>query len=169
MGLDEPTTKKLKAKYGGIPYWWVRNSWGTSYNGNGYFKMAQSDPELGINMTCGLDRVITVDAGGGQTFNTGGGTTFLPDVKEKVPRIVIQGMGAPAPSPDKNTPSSSGGGGGGGSSSGGSDSSGSFWTQAGGISVIVVSSVVFIALIVIIALVVKNKKKKAMLKGGLCF
>lgn len=162
MGLDEPTTKKLKAKYGGIPYWWVRNSWGTSYNGNGYFKMAQSDPELGINMTCGLDRVITVDAGGGQTFNTGGGTSFLPDVKEKVPRIVIQGKGAPAPYPDRN-PSD------GGNSSGGSSSSGSFWTEPGGISVIVVSSVVFIALIVVIALVVKNKKKKAMLKGGLCF
>jgi hypothetical protein len=183
MGLDATTTNKLKAKYGGIPYWWVRNSWGTSYNGNGYFKMAQSDVDLGINMNCGLDRIIQVDAGGGQTFNTGGGTTFLPEVIEKEPKILIGGKAAPAPKPPapkppapkppapkppapkpspvkrlKDTPAASTG-----------DSS-SFWTQPGGIAVIVVSAVVFIVLIVVVVLVVKNKnKKKSLMKGGYLF
>ena len=160
-GLPADVTSKLKTMYGGCPYWIVRNSWGTQWNGNGFFKMAMSVPDLGINMTCGLDRIISVDAGGGQTYNTGGGTTFLPMTPEKSPKIFVDGAkGSSGPNPRD-----SGGGGGGSSSGGSSDSSSSsnFWTQPGGISVIVVCSVLFIAIIAITAVkVVQNKKKKAL-------
>ena len=158
-GLSDDLTSKLKTRFGGCPYWIVRNSWGTQWNGNGFFKMAMSVPDLNINMTCGLDRIITVDAGGGQTYNTGGGTTFLPATAEKQPKIFIDGS-----SKGSADPNSGGGGSGGSGGSGSSNGSSNFWTQPGGISVIVVCAVLFIAIIVIVAVAIKNKKKKALLR-----
>lgn len=160
-GLSDDLTQKIKKKHGGLKYWIVRNSWGTQYNGNGYFKMAESDPELGINMTCGLDRVITVDAGGGQTYNTGGGTTFLPVVSQTQPAIYVNSSETqPKPTPKGSTDPSGGGG-----TSTGNPATESFWNKPGGYAVYIVSSILLIALIVVIVILVKKHKKKKKLQG----
>lgn len=38
-----------------LPYWWVRNSWGTHWGENGYFKMAMVDIDLEMNLSTKLD------------------------------------------------------------------------------------------------------------------
>ena len=194
QGLPDDITAELK-KRGGLRYIRARNSWAGQWNGDGFFKIAQSYPDLGINMTVGIDRIITVDAGGGQMINTGGGVAFLPDLPISEPVVFTDGKGPttpPSPKPNgggggggggkKGAPSPNGGGGGsntggGGSNTGGGGSSGSnsgssdnFWTQPGGISVIVVCSLAAVGIIVGAVLGVKHaNKKKKMLKGGSWF
>lgn len=58
-----------------LPYWFVRNSWGTNWNNNGFFRIAMSDPETGINMATGIDRPIRIN-----DLYFGAVTTWLPDV-----------------------------------------------------------------------------------------
>ena len=176
QGLPADVLAKLGGK---LEYWLVRNSWSDTWNGNGYFKMAISNPEAKVNMTTLLDR-STVSQG--QMF--GGGTTFLPVVNQSAPQIFTSappsngGGSKPAPSNGggRPTPAPSNGGGGGGSkpapsngggssptpalSNGGGSASTNFWTQPGGIATIVVISVVAIAVIVTVVLVVKHKKQK---------
>ena len=44
--------------YGMVPFWVVRNSWGTTWNDGGYFKCAISDESRAINLNIGMDRPV---------------------------------------------------------------------------------------------------------------
>ena len=52
-----------------VPYWEVRNSWGTRWNGNGYFKFALTDNAKQINQYTSMERAV------GQHGNLIGGAT----------------------------------------------------------------------------------------------
>jgi hypothetical protein len=69
-----------------VPYWIVRNSWGPEWQDNGFFKMAMSDPDTGVNMAVALDRPISI---GGRDF--GAVTTWLPDVTRTVSADIRNG------------------------------------------------------------------------------
>ena len=38
----------------GIPYWNVKNSWGSSWGENGFFRIIRGQNECGIEETCSL-------------------------------------------------------------------------------------------------------------------
>ena len=65
-----------------IPYWLVRNSWGNTWNGNGFFKYAMYNASLNINTKLGLDVPVM---NSGQLF--GGATSFMPDLNTGNPVV----------------------------------------------------------------------------------
>jgi hypothetical protein len=65
-----------------LPYWIVRNSWGTTWNGDGYFKIAQTDAKNYINTAVKLD-----DSTGG----LGGVVDFDPDLSNAPPPLHPRG------------------------------------------------------------------------------
>lgn len=52
--------KPIENKFIDIPYWIGRNTWGDTWNGNGYFKAAMTNKDLGINTVIGMDIPITL-------------------------------------------------------------------------------------------------------------
>ena len=61
-----------------LKYWIVRNSWGVQWNNGGYFKIAMSDVNTGVNLEVALDRPLSI---GGVLF--GGAITFEPNVSQR--------------------------------------------------------------------------------------
>lgn len=153
QGLSADMTSKLKTMFGGLPFWIVRNSWGTQWNGDGYFKMAQSIPELNINMTLRLDRS---DNEQGQVV--GGGTTFLPVTSMAQPKIFTS---PPTGGGGKGATDLTGGGSSGSGGGSGTASSSNFWSEPGGIATIVAICIAGVAIIVVgTVLGLKHKKKR---------
>lgn len=79
-GIDDNVPNFLKnsmpdKKVLSLPFWIVRNSWSSAWGDNGYFKIAMSDPKLGINTSTLID--IPGKDDNGQLW--GGVTWFYPD------------------------------------------------------------------------------------------
>lgn len=68
-----------------IQYWIVRNSWGTDVinHADGYFKVAISNPELGIGTNIAIDVPIMMKSGP-YTFPFGGISAPLPQITEQI-------------------------------------------------------------------------------------
>jgi hypothetical protein len=58
-----------------VPYWWVRNSWGTSYAEGGYFKMAAYP----FNRISCMERYITITKSDNTRSKSGGCILFSSD------------------------------------------------------------------------------------------
>jgi C1A family cysteine protease len=57
---EEENVQYDNGKYGTVPYWHCRNSWGTQWGDNGYFKMAMYP----YNQTAQFDKQVMTDLGG---------------------------------------------------------------------------------------------------------
>jgi hypothetical protein len=83
--VTNPTPKAWSRLNGGtpapskidIPYWIVRNSWGQQWAENGFFRIAQTNPDLHIGGT------VMFDQSGNQ--GVGGVIDFLPDLSQSPP------------------------------------------------------------------------------------
>lgn len=72
--------------YGKVSYWIVRNSWGTDWGDNGYFKIAMNDSDANYNQYLGFDipvsQLYIVSTGSATNIGGifGGVTSFEPDL-----------------------------------------------------------------------------------------
>lgn len=72
--------------YGEVNYWIVRNSWGTDWGDNGYFKIAMNDTDANNNQYLGFDIPVSSLVIASTNTSTplgglfGGGTSFEPDL-----------------------------------------------------------------------------------------